>query len=186
LAKVDECFAVDVLHRQPRVHVVAAGVDECRDVRMRKRGEYAPLARRKAGHARDVRIEQLERDALGEIGALAFGQVDHAHAAGADAAQQAERADARGHRGTRLAEQVVDGTQQRFGDALLGPVEQHLRDAREFGVVAAESLQLARALAGSQGIEPIDQLAYIGPALRREQAQVGSFGHASPPSARRR
>jgi hypothetical protein len=117
---------------------------------MRQTGEDAPLARRKAGRASDVRLEQLERDALGEVGALAFGQIDHAHAAGADAPQEPERTDARGHRRTRLAKQVVDGAQQRLGDALLGAFEQYLRDSRELGVVAAESFQFARALGGCQ------------------------------------
>jgi hypothetical protein len=90
--------AFDVLHHEVRRAVLArAAVEHTRDVRVLELREQAALAAETLQHLRAVEpgAQQLERRALFEVAALAPREVHRAHAAAAQPAFDAPRADAR-------------------------------------------------------------------------------------------
>ena len=90
--------AVDELHHQVRPAVAGdAAVEQPGDVGMDEAGEDAalgeePLVQRIVGVAR---ADQLDGDAMFEVGAGPLGEIDRAHAAAADLRDDAVGADAR-------------------------------------------------------------------------------------------
>ena len=90
-------FAVDVFHREVRTSIVGdAAVEQARDVRMFETREDLPLAQETRLHRIGIHaaLDDLQRGALLELSVGAFGEQHHAHAAAAEFAQHAPRADA--------------------------------------------------------------------------------------------
>ncbi|MBA8887615.1 hypothetical protein FHW12_001829 [Dokdonella fugitiva] len=112
--------AFDVLHREIRGAVLCgAGVDEARDVRVLQRGEQAVLAReaRRGVGAETCARDEFERDPLRDRIVVAFGEVDHAHAAAREFPHDAECAEAGS--GHRLAPERVDAGIDAARDAVV-------------------------------------------------------------------
>ena len=85
-----EILAVHVLHRQERVAVDLADVVDAADVRVRhlaRHPHFGVELRQPRGIAIDVRRQELQRDRLTELQIV--GAVDLAHAAAAEAADDA-------------------------------------------------------------------------------------------------
>ena len=90
-------LAFDIFEREVRRAVGShAAVVQLGDMRMHQTREKIPLAQEPCTRlgADEIGAHQLQRHALGEIAFFALGQIDAAHAAFADQAQQAISADA--------------------------------------------------------------------------------------------
>ncbi len=132
--------AFDVFHRQIRRAVgTDAAVDEPRDVRMLEPREDLPLLAKAQQQARRRIRELLDRDALLELAVAAFGQPDLAHAAGADAFQNAIRSELRRLRFDDRFDRVRDRGGRSLHEASRARVgaQQALDFIERFGVVAA-------------------------------------------------
>ena len=97
VAVIRDGLAFDEFECEIRHAIVRhAAVVQLRDVRMRQLRQDAPFAQKARAQivVAEIRAHQFQGHMLTEIAVVAFGEVDAAHAAFADPAQQAIRADA--------------------------------------------------------------------------------------------
>ena len=98
-----DALALDVLHRQERLAVCQhAAIEQMRNARMLQPRQHLPLAGEALQQHRRAfrrRLQEFQRHLLHEITVGALGQVDRAHAAFTQAAQQAVMP---GRRGLRI------------------------------------------------------------------------------------
>ncbi len=145
---------------------------------MGQAGKNAAFARGQPRYARGAAVEQFQRDALGEIGALALGQEDHAHAAGANFAQQGERSDLFGH--AHLGKATRGGHGRRAVFRADGAQRTH--GLRKLRIGGGDAVELRGPRGRVQCVQPIDQRTHLVPAIGAEQRK-GRGGHAGPSSA---
>ena len=114
--------ALDVLHDQVRSSIRGRSrIDQGGDVGVMQAGEDAafPGETLQRGRVQPLAVQQLDRHPLLEIAQLALGQVDRAHAALAEQAQQAEAghflADQRGCCAADVLTDRIDGAGKRIG-----------------------------------------------------------------------
>ena len=94
----------------------------------------------------EAAADQLDRDVLGEVGAFARAAVDHAHAAAADAFDEAERAETRVEQGVGFRRR--GGVRRRIVRRLFAAPRVH---APEHAVDVAAQCLVVRALRGDEG-----------------------------------
>ena len=90
LAPAVDALAIDIFHRQERLALgIAAGVDQIRDVGVIQAGENALLFLEPRLLGERPEAQALQRHAQAHSAGIALGQPNHAHAALADALDQA-------------------------------------------------------------------------------------------------
>src|SRR5689334_13214892 len=126
-AVVVDRLAIDELHGEVRQPVRRqAAVDEASDVGVLEQGENATLLDEATDDARIAVLNELEGDALLELPIGTLGEEDASHAAAADLANDAERADAIG----RAASCSGGGLEERRCDRGGGRLERAVRPIR--------------------------------------------------------